>query len=439
MTQPFKDAVAICKTILRNGYDAYVINARFQQELERLDGEREVDIATDMPWEELVKIFPNAGTSDLPGEIGVIKEGGIKFLFHEVNQLETAHPEALLVRTTARLESRMALRRKDKTSLACPYVPKAADLYEGFADMSEGRIRLTGEPTLTLKRNLLYGVRALRFAANYDLPVEENTWVAIVRSAQRILDYVPPSDIMDEWRKVEAENLWKFVRLLFDSMLLHGLIPQMAALTRVSHIKNATGAEESVFDHTIEVMNRYPEELPYDWYGVMACLFHDLGKLFTAEYFDGRWHFHQHHRVGAQVTRKILTGLRLPNEDVDLICHLVRHHMRFQYMLTERGARRFMALEEYPRLIEMSRADIKAREGNYTNFNHNMKMLEKAKTPEEMSEPLLNGNEIMEFTGLPPSPAIGMIRDALLKAQIEGKVGSVPEAVEFVLNYKKSL
>ena len=136
-------------------------------------------------------------------------------------------------------------------------IPSVCDMYEGFADMSEGRVRLAGEPGLTLKRNLLYGIRALRFAANYDLPVEENTWAAIVRSAQRILDYVPASEILDEWRKVEAENMWRFVQLLFDSMLLHGLIPQLAALSRLKHIKNESGVEESVFDHVVEVMRRY--------------------------------------------------------------------------------------------------------------------------------------------------------------------------------------
>ncbi|EPR41946.1 metal dependent phosphohydrolase [Desulfovibrio sp. X2] len=439
MTQPFKDAVAVCKTILRNGFDAYVINSRFQVELERDEGEREVDIATDMLFDDLVKLFPNAACSEGDGEIAVIEEAGTTFRFHEVNLLETAHPEALLVKTTPRLQKRMESRKKDRSSLACPYIPRAADLYEGFADMGEGRVRLSGEPGLTLKRNLLYGIRALRFAANYDLPIEENTWVAIVRSAQRILDYVPVTDIMDEWRKVEAESMWRFVQLLFDSMILHGLLPQIAALTRLRHIKNETGVDESVFDHVIQVMRRYPEELPFDWYGTLACLFHDIGKIFTAEYFDDKWHFHQHHRVGAQVTRKILGRLRLPPEEMDLICHLVRHHMRFQYMLTERGARRFMALEEYPRLVEMARADIKAREGNYTNFNHNVKMLEKAKTPEEMSEPLLNGKEIMECTGLTPGPAIGLIRDALLQAQIEGKVRTPDEAVEFVLARKNAM
>ena len=104
-------------------------------------------------------------------------------------------------------------------------------------------------------------------------------------------------------------------------------------------------------------------------------------------------------------------------------------------MLTDRGIRRFKALDEYPRIIEMARADVKARGGNYTAFNHNMKYLERADVPEEMLEPLLNGKEIMDFTGLNPGPAVGIIRQALLQAQVAGDVTSVPEAVEFIRTY----
>ncbi len=104
-------------------------------------------------------------------------------------------------------------------------------------------------------------------------------------------------------------------------------------------------------------------------------------------------------------------------------------------MLTDRGIRRFKALDEYPRLIEMSRADIKARNGSYTYFNHNMKYLTRAETPEQMLEPLLNGNEIMSHTSLKPGPIIGEMREALLQAQIAGEVENIDDAVAFVKSY----
>ena len=89
---------------------------------------------------------------------------------------------------------------------------------------------------------------------------------------------------------------------------------------------------------------------------------------------NGEWTFAQHPQVGARVTRKILTRMRSQNEDIDLICHLVRYHTRFNPMLTDKGIRRFKALDQYPRIIEMARANIKARNGSYVSFNHNMRL-----------------------------------------------------------------
>ena len=106
-------------------------------------------------------------------------------------------------------------------------------------------------------------------------------------------------------------------------------------------------------------------------------------------------------------------------------------------MLTDKGIRRFKALDDYPRLIEMARADIKARNGAYKEFNHNMKMLERADISEELLEPLLNGKQIMDLTGIKPGPAVGLLRDTLLQAQISGDVNTVEEAERFVVAYKE--
>lgn len=85
----------------------------------------------------------------------------------------------------------------------------------------------------------------------------------------------------------------------------------------------------------------------------------------------------------------------------------------------------------------MARADLHAREGSYTSFNHNMKYLGRAETPEQMLEPLLNGNEIMSETRLSPGPLVGVIRDALLQAQISGEVTDLESAVAFVRDYAR--
>jgi len=441
MPQPsFKDAITICKSIMRNGYDAHVVNTAMQHEFIVRLGDNEIDIATDAPIQELSRIFsslvPEESEEPIPGLLATMKGDGYLYRFYNMNLATAAEPENSLTRLTPTMLRRMRKIGPIPHSLVSGMSalnPPVQDSKAGFDNFACGEIRLEGLPEKTLSTNYVLAIRAFRFAANFELPIERNTWISIVRAAQSVLDYVPIQDIMDEWRRVEAENMWKFVRMLFDSQILHGILPEIAALARVIQTRNDSGVEENVLHHTIETVRFYPEgEFHYDWYGTFAMLFHDVGKLYTAECYEGRWTFYQHHRIGAKITRKILRRLHMLPEDIELICHLIHNHMRFQFMMTDRGIRHFKALEEYPRLIEMSRANIKAREDNYTAFNHNNKYLERAETPEQMLEPLLNGNEIMEFTGLNPGPNVGYIRNALLTAQVAGEVTSRNEAIAFV-------
>lgn len=441
MHQALKDAVTICKTLLRNGYDAHVINAPLQERLlERApDTLPEVDIACETDAETLAKLFPKARPRHDQRSLAVLEENGAVFQFYPLEVASAGHPELSLLRITPSIMERMPREERQKLRLTGFGSPEqSGDAYDGFENWQNGSLNFTGLPDETLRHNYLLAIRALRFAANFDLPIEPNSWLAIVRASSRVLDYVPTTDIMDEWRKVAAESMHRFVRLLYDSHILQGLIPEVAALACLTQMRNKAGETENVFEHTLTCMRHYPEEdFHYDWLGTMAMLFHDVGKLYTGEYVDGEWTYYQHHRVGAKVTRKILRRLHFSPEDIDLLCHLVLHHMHFHFMMTDRGIRRFKALDDYPRLIGMARADLRARGGIPTSFNHNMKYLDRAETPEQMLEPLLNGNEIMTETHLAPGPLVGVLRDALLQAQIAGEVSDRESALRFVREYSR--
>lgn len=437
MSQPFKDAVGFCKTIMRNGFDAYVINVRLQAlTLDEAGDEKELDICTDAGLEELQKYFPNFERSADKGVVGTLHESGTTYYFYAADVDDASYIDEAVSTMTPRLLKRLELRGDIPLSSVCPYIPKAKDAYADFASFQENFIRFKGDPDQALKKDYSLAYRCMRFAANYDKDIDANSWAAIVRNAPQVLEFVPMADFLDEWHKVEAESMHRFFALLFDSMLLHGLIPEVAALSRVKQIRNPEeGTEETVFQHTLDVMKAYPEELPYDWKGTVACLFHDVGKLYTAEFYDEKWNFLQHHRVGAKATRRILKRLRFEEQDIDLICDLVQHHMRPHFMLTDKGIRRLRALDEYPRIMEMVKADIKSRNGSWREFNHNLKMAERADIPDNEIEPLLDGNQIMELTELKPGPVIGKIRDDLLKAQIAGTVNSLEDAESFVKDY----
>ncbi len=434
-----KTAVMVCKSIMRNGYDAYIVNTPLQYELHKALQDDELDLATDAPLEEIIRIFPAARGGDEEGLIAVLREEGALFRLYRTDISEASPPQRALIRITPSLLQRMEKAGAlPKTSRGL-FTPPVTVPNDGFADLSTGVVRLVGLPDEALWRNNLLGIRALRHAANFGLSIEPNTWLAIARSSQRILDYVPIRDIMDEWRQVQAQNMWRFAKLLVDCQIMHGLIPEVAALSLLRH-NRPDGTTESILDFTLNCMKEYPEgEFTYDWIGTFALLLHNVGKLVTAEHLNGTWTFYQHHQAGAKMARKIMRGLHSNQADIDLVSHLIQHHMRFHFMMTDKGIRRFMALEETSRLIQMARADIKALGDNYTAFNHNMKYLSRAETPEQMLEPLLNGNEIMEHTGLTPGPHVGTIREALLKAQIAGEVTNAQAAVEYVRRHAREM
>ena len=430
-TPLLKEALVHCKALLRNGYDAYIINVPLQKKLIVSGKSHAVDIATDCDFATLGKIIPNVEPGREDGLLALVREEDLVFYYYPTEVANASHPELGLMRMTARLQ-RIVLADQN-TPMRRSEDAQNAHQRGGFRDFACGAVQLEGLPSHILRHNYLLAIRTLRHAANLNLPVEPNTWLAIIQAGSRILDYVPTKQIMDEWRQVEAKSMWHFVRLLHDAHILHGIIPEVAALSRIDDEHEEDSPLESILDHTIACMQRYPEgEFEHDWLGVMAVLFQDVGKLYTGEFLDGKWTFYQHHRVGAGVTRKILRRLHFTNEDIDLVCHLVRNHLHFHFMLTDRGIRRFSAVGETKRLMGMCLADIQAGGGSYTNYNHNCKYLERAHTAEIMLEPLLNGNEIMEYTSLPPGPKVGILREALLKAQIAGDVTDHDSAVAFV-------
>ncbi|MFG6359694.1 HD family phosphohydrolase [Taurinivorans muris] len=433
---PMSESKAICKTILRNGYDAYLINTALQNEINALLNIQEFSIACDVDAETLQKLFPNLDESEEPGELAVLKgESGCIFRFYPINCSADAHPEALRKFFTQRMVTQL---KKYNPELYEAVVSTENFMRsdEVFADFSCGYIKLQGIPHLTLNKNYVLAIRALRFAANYDLPIDPNTWVAIVKNASNIVNYISGHAFVEEWRLVSAESMWRFFELLKESSILHGIIPELGALTAVKqHTNKKTNDEESVFDFTIRCLKYYPEELlHYDWVGAVAVLFHAIGKAYAAERVDDRWYFTQFHRIGAKITRKILYRMHFESDDIDTICAIIGNQIRFQSMMTDRGMQKFLELPHQERLIELARAQIKAiPNGNYTNFNHNIKFMERGTTPLSMREPLLNGNEIMEYTNLAPGPKVGRLREALLNAQVIGEVKNTEEAIRFVI------
>ena len=207
--------------------------------------------------------------------MAILQENGVTLRFYPTDVEDASHPERSQLRITPRLMR--LLNELQAKGLLKPSNTKdpEARAFENFEEA--GSVKLIGHPHVTLSYHYLLAIRALRYAANCDLPVNPHTWMVIVQSANRILDYVPAREIMEEWRKVAAESMWKFVQLLFDAHILHGLMPEVAALDCVQQ-ELEDGETESVFAHTIKCMKHYP------------CLLYTSNCPTTAISYDMFWY-----------------------------------------------------------------------------------------------------------------------------------------------------
>ncbi|HEY5109814.1 MAG TPA: CCA tRNA nucleotidyltransferase [Acidimicrobiales bacterium] len=303
------------------------------------------------------------------------------------------------------------------------------DPFGGLVDLAERRLRTPLDPAVSFADDPLRMLRAARFIAKLDLePTEE--LVAAVRTDHGRLSIVSAERIRDELDKimvvpVPSTALWFVVRTgLADEFLpeLPGLALEQDPIHR----------HKDVLAHTLAVVDKTsPDRLLR-----LAALFHDVGKPRTRAFVDGGVTFHHHEVVGARMTRKRMTALRYPNDEVDLVTELVNLHLRFHtYRLgwTDRAVRRYVrdAGPLLDRLNELTRCDCTTRNAAKARaLDRRMdELVARIATLREQEEldamrPDLDGAEIMTHLGIPPGREVGQALAFLLELRMdEGPLG----------------
>ena len=142
MKQPsFKGAITICKSIMRNGFDAHIVSASLQHDLIEATGDLEIDLATDAPPEELAKIFPALQSGDHSGVMACLEEDGILYRFYRMIIAEAASPQVSLTRLTPTMLKRMAkvgpLPRSLVSAMSSLAPPPTAGENQGFCEIKD--------------------------------------------------------------------------------------------------------------------------------------------------------------------------------------------------------------------------------------------------------------------------------------------------------------
>lgn len=324
------------------------------------------------------------------------------------------------------------------------------DPFHGVEDMEKRILRTPLEPEQTYSDDPLRMMRAVRFAATLGFSIEENSLEAIKKEAHRI-KIVTIERIMVEFNKIMlSEKPSTGLKILKDTGLLELIIPELTALEGIEEVEGQTHKDN--FWHTLEVVDNISQNTENLWLR-WAALLHDIGKAPTKKFVKGTgWTFHGHEFLGSKMVKTLFQRLKLPlGKDMKYVQKMVKLSSRPIALISDEASdsalRRmlFDAGEDLEDLFTLCKADITTKNTQkQEKFKKNFEYVaQKIKEVEEKDhirnfQPPITGEEIMAMFNLAPGREIGILKERVKEAILEGNIPNEKEAArEFVLQEAK--
>ena len=326
------------------------------------------------------------------------------------------------------------------------------DPFNGMEDMEQKILRTPLEPVQTYSDDPLRMMRAIRFASTLGFSIEQKSLEAIEKEAKRI-EIITVERIMVEFNKIMlSEKPSAGLEIMKKTGLLDIVLPELTALEGIEEVEGQKHKDN--FWHTLEVVDNISKNTDNLWLR-WAALLHDVGKAPTKKYVKGTgWTFHGHEFLGSKMVKTIFQRLKLPlGKDMKYVQKMVKLSSRPIALISDdvsdSALRRmlFDAGEDLEDLFTLCKADITTKnsykqEKFKKNFEYVAKKIKEVEEKDHVRnfQPPITGEEIMQMFNLKPSREIGILKERVKEAVLEGEIPNEHEAAkELVIQEAKKI